>query len=96
MKARLLKKLRRQGRSKVDLISVKRNNNNYITGVSYYRDGAAYSGLSYYVCWTKYKCFYETEKRLKEEAAKIYVRIWLKAYGDSYRRKNPKIRQKSI
>lgn len=91
MKAKLLKKLRRQGRSKVNLISVKRDDDNYITGISYYRDGDIYRGLSDYVCWTKYECFYETEKTLKEEAAKRYIGIWLKAYSDSYRRKNPKL-----
>ena len=91
MKAKLLKKLRRHGRKKIELISIELDEDNYITGVSYYRDGEIYRGLSEYVCWTKYKGFYATEKILKEESAKRYVRIWLDAYRDSYRLKNPKL-----
>ena len=91
MKAKLLKKLRRKGREKIDLISVELTDSNYIAGVSYYCDGNIYRGLSDYVCWQKYKSFYETEKILADEAAKIYVRNWLKAYHDSYRLKHPKL-----
>lgn len=68
MKVKLLKKLRNRGRNSVNIISVTKTGNT-ITGMSYGYDSDDYKGLF---------SLGNTENDVKEKAARIYVKNWLK------------------
>lgn len=68
MKAKLLKKLRNRGRDSINIISVTKTGNT-ITGMSYGYNDDDYKGLF---------DIGNTEYDVKEKAARIYVKNWLK------------------
>lgn len=74
MKAKLLKKLRDEGRSKINIISFTKTNGIY-TGMSYGFDDDEYRGL--------FKIG-DTESSIKEKAARIYINTHINYFRKKY------------
>ena len=68
MKCKLLKKLRRRGRSQITIHSITRTDG-FISGMSYGFDGDEYRGLF---------DFGDTEEEVKNKASRIYIEAYLK------------------
>lgn len=80
MKTKLLKKLRNQGRNKVNIYSITRTNN-CITGMSYGFDEPEYRGLF---------SLGDTAQIVKEKACRIYMNSKIEYFRNRYKRHSVK------
>ena len=80
MKAKLLKKLRNQGRSKVNIYSITKTGD-IITGMSYGFDDSEYRGLY---------SLGDSEQIVKEKACRIYMNGKIEYFRKRYKRHSVK------
>lgn len=90
MKAKLLKRLREEGRNKITILSTTRTTNyrgSFITGMKYSYTGEEYADLFH---------FNETEDEVREEAMNIFLNKNIDEIRHRYRKYSRKFKETTI